>query len=202
MEAAKARPSLRLEELVEEVSERLQVERHEAARSLYTLSKEGKLRIEDPKPPDGVFGYMRSTYSFWFWSLLTLVALSVATVYLFPQVPPYIYLRYVVGSLFVLYLPGYSLIEALYPKEDDLVPLERLALSMGLNLVLVPLVGLVLNYTPWGLRLDPIFTSLALLTAALALVAVVRRFAYFRLRIETVTSTGSGRRGGPRRSVG
>ena len=71
-----------------------------------------------------------------------------------------------------------------YPKKEDLGPLERLALSIGLSLALVPLLGLVLNYTPWGIRLNPIFTGLSLLTLALAAMAVVRKYGYFRLKME------------------
>jgi uncharacterized membrane protein len=43
------------------------------------------------------------------------------------------------------------------------------------------LVGLLLNYTPWGIRLDPIMMSLTILTVVLALVAFARRF---RLSVE------------------
>jgi uncharacterized membrane protein len=45
-----------------------------------------------------------------------------------------------------------------------------------LSTSLVPLVGLLLNYTPWGIRLDPIVISLTILTVALTGVALERRF--------------------------
>jgi uncharacterized membrane protein len=38
------------------------------------------------------------------------------------------------------------LIEALYPRKEDLESLERLTLSIGLSLAVVPLIGLFLNY--------------------------------------------------------
>jgi uncharacterized membrane protein len=41
---------------------------------------------------------------------------------------------------------------------------------------LVPLVGLLLNYTPWGIRLNPIVVSLTLLTVGLAMVALARKY--------------------------
>ena len=40
----------------------------------------------------------------------------------------------------MLFLPGYALIEALYPKRE-LDELTRFALSIGLSLALVPLTG-------------------------------------------------------------
>jgi len=79
----------------------------------------------------------------------------------------------------VLYLPGSALIEALYPGKEDLEPLERLALSIGLSLALVPLVGLVLNYSPWGIRLNPVYACISLLTISFSLLAVVRKFRVF-----------------------
>ncbi|MEM1745096.1 MAG: DUF1616 domain-containing protein, partial [Candidatus Nezhaarchaeales archaeon] len=60
--------------------------------------------------------------------------------------------------------------------------LERLALSIGLSLALVPLVGLILNYTPWGIRLDPIMVSLSLLTLGLLFIASVRKYGLLSLR--------------------
>jgi uncharacterized membrane protein len=92
-------------------------------------------------------------------------------------------LRIVFGSIFVLFIPGYSLVEALYPKEEDISPLERLALSIGLSLALVPLIGLILNYTPWGIRLNPILISLSLTSLILLIISSYRKFNIFRLKI-------------------
>jgi len=94
---------------------------------------------------------------------------------------PLMPLRYVLGTLFVLFIPGYTLVEALYPREEDLSPLERVALSIGLSLALVPLVGLLLNYTPFGIRLYPIIISLSALSVALAMVGSYRKYGYVSL---------------------
>jgi uncharacterized membrane protein len=83
--------------------------------------------------------------------------------------------RTVLGLLLVLFLPGYSLIAALFPKKDDLDSIERLALSFGLSIAITPLIGLVLNYTPYGIRLDPILISLSSVTVLLCAVAYLRR---------------------------
>ncbi|HPC28222.1 MAG TPA: DUF1616 domain-containing protein, partial [Candidatus Methanomethylicus sp.] len=73
------------------------------------------------------------------------------------------------------------------------------ALSIGLSLALVPLTGLVLNYTPWGIRLDPIVVSLSLLTVGLALGAAVRKLGYLRLSappgMAAVAGSGGSRAG-------
>jgi len=184
LDAAKKNPSPRVEALVNKKAESLGVARHDVAKQLYQLWRDGEVRLVNPQPPSSLAQYAKSFYSLWFWALTLLIVLTGSAIYLLPQIPPYVYFRYAVGSLFILYLPGFALIEALYPKREDLEPLERLALSIGLSLALVPLVGLVLNYTPWGIRLDPIFVSLAFLTIALGAVAVARKFTYLKMGVE------------------
>ena len=76
---------------------------------------------------------------------------------------------------FILFIPGYLLIAALFPADDDLDWIERIALSFGLSIAVVPLIGLGLNYTPWGIRLDPIVTSLVIFALAMATIAAYRR---------------------------
>ena len=179
-----------VEEIVETASRRLRVKRHEAARMLYRLKDLGYIRFIDPDPPKSLIEYFVSSHVVWFWLLTSSVAATCFLIYLAPRAPPFIYLRYIFGSLFVLYLPGAALIELLYPKPSDLSQLERLALSIGLSLALVPLVGLILNYTPWGIRLDPIFASLSILTLALAMGAVARKFSLLRLEVASRSNAG------------
>ncbi|MDD4126667.1 MAG: DUF1616 domain-containing protein [Methanomicrobium sp.] len=84
-------------------------------------------------------------------------------------------LRVVFALPVVLFIPGYALIAALFPGNKDIDGIERIALSFGLSIAVVPLIGLGLNYTPWGIRLDPIVTSLVIFTTAMLLIAQFRR---------------------------
>jgi uncharacterized membrane protein len=79
------------------------------------------------------------------------------------------------GLPLVLFLPGYSLIAALFPRKDDLDGIERIALSFGLSIAISPLLGLALNYTPFGIRLSPVLIVLSVFTISLAICAYVRR---------------------------
>ena len=190
LDKTRVKKDLTVEELVDEVAKSLKVGKHEVAREIYRLWKEeSKVKLEDLHPPSTFPHYVKSLYSLWFWVLAAIVSVTALTIYLFPQAPPYVYVRYALGSIFVLYLSGFSLIESLFPKREDLEPIERLALSIGLSLAVVPLVGLVLNYTPWGIRLDPVFLSLAILTIALSALAMRRKFGQFRK--ETKAEKGS-----------
>jgi uncharacterized membrane protein len=84
-------------------------------------------------------------------------------------------IRIILGLPLVLFLPGYSLIATLFPGKDDLDGIERVALSFGLSIAIVPLIGLALNYTPFGIRLSPILFVLSIFTVSLALGAYARR---------------------------
>lgn len=84
-------------------------------------------------------------------------------------------LRIALGLAFLLFFPGYTLIAALFPKKQSLGGIERIALSFGLSIAVVPLIGLILNYTPWGIRLYPILISLTVFILAMSGVAWYRR---------------------------
>jgi uncharacterized membrane protein len=83
--------------------------------------------------------------------------------------------RVVLALPIVLFIPGYCLIAALFPRDSDIDLIERVALSFGLSIAVVPLIGLGLNYTPWGIRLDPIVLSLTIFTLLMVLVTHYRR---------------------------
>jgi uncharacterized membrane protein len=77
----------------------------------------------------------------------------------------------------ILFIPGYVLIAALFPEKHSIDGIERFALSVGLSIAVVPLIGLALNYTPWGIRLDPIVASLTIFTLLMCVAALYRRAA-------------------------
>jgi len=150
-------------------------------RELYEKIRSGELKLLDPNPPKTLVEYaLRLEYSLWFWTIIVLVSLTLIIIYITSILPQLIALRYFLGTLYVLYLPGYVLVEALYPEERDLKPLERLALSIGLSLAIVPLIGLILNYTPWGIRLGPVLVSLAIYTFGISIVALIRKYSIFK----------------------
>lgn len=85
-------------------------------------------------------------------------------------------IRVVLGTLLILFAPGYSLIAALFPKKDGLDGIERTSLSFGLSIAVTALLGLMLNYTPFGIQLTPVLISVSIFTAVISIVAYIRRF--------------------------
>ena len=156
----------------------------EASRVLYYMEQYGEVGLVDSDPPRSLVKFVSSWSSAWFWLVLGFQVIVALSVFVLPQVDPWIYVRYISGAVYVLYVPGAVFIEALYPKRDELEDLERFALGVGLSLALVPLVGLVLNYTPWGIRLNPIFAGLTLLVVGFSCAAVIRKYSYHLLTLE------------------
>ncbi|MCA6213559.1 DUF1616 domain-containing protein [Thermococcus bergensis] len=109
-----------------------------------------------------------------YWDLITIIVLSLVLDVIIAFYPESL-LRKALGLAFVLFFPGYVFITALFPEKKELDNIERLALSFGLSIAIVPLIGLLLNYTPWGIRLIPILVSLTIFNVIFALVAIYRR---------------------------
>lgn len=53
--------------------------------------------------------------------------------------------------------------------------IERLALSFGMSIAVVALIGLGLNYTAWGIRLEPVLYSMATFIIVMSAIALLRR---------------------------
>lgn len=54
-----------------------------------------------------------------------------------------LFLRTLIGIPFILFIPGYSLITALFIKKNELDDIERLALNFGQSIAIVPLIALL-----------------------------------------------------------
>jgi uncharacterized membrane protein len=84
--------------------------------------------------------------------------------------------RIIIALPVVIFIPGYCLTAALFPGKQDIDGIERIALSIGLSIIVVPLIGLWLNFTIWGIRLTPIIIALILFTVLMVQIAQYRRF--------------------------
>jgi hypothetical protein len=156
----------------------------EIAELLIELENENKLQLTQKKNllDTTPKAYVSSKEVAWFWITIALAAATVTAVFTIPEdTPPVTYLRSALGILFVLFLPGFAFVKALFPQKvskatdsEDMDDVERIALGVGVSLALTPLVGLILNYTPWGITLTPLTLSLLALTVLFATAAVLR----------------------------
>jgi hypothetical protein len=151
--------------------------------AILKLQEQEKLQIA-PQPQQTLTtsAYLKTSAAAWFWTTIALTLATLTAVFTIPETDyPLVYIRYALGVIFILWLPGYTFVKALFPKqlpiktsEKDLDTIERTALSIGMSLALVPIIGLLLNYTPWGITLTPIILSLVALTITFATAAVLR----------------------------
>jgi len=85
--------------------------------------------------------------------------------------------RLILGIPFILIIPGYVLVAALFPFKkhgEGIGIIERIALSLGISVAIVPLIGLALNFSPWGIRLQPILTLLIIFIFSIDSIAILR----------------------------
>ncbi len=93
---------------------------------------------------------------------------------------PLVYIRSGLGLIFLFFLPGFTFTKVLFPTKnsatssEDMFSTGRIALSIGLSMVLTIIVGLALYYTPLGISLTSIVPIFIILTIAFATVAVYR----------------------------
>jgi len=146
--------------------------------SVWRLAERNLVEVEDVPPQVASLTEYLGLWerNVWFYATVTASLVTLPVIYLLPTSYPPVLVRWFLGGVFVLLLPGYATVQALFPQFREVSAIERLALSVGLSLALDPLVGLVLNYTPWGVELTPIVISLIIFTLGMAGVAVGRRY--------------------------
>jgi uncharacterized membrane protein len=109
--------------------------------------------------------------------VVVLAVTAGAVVFLFAPIANSTVIRSIVGTFFLLLVPGYSFSAALFPGRDDIDNLTRCALSLGMSVAFVTIAAEGLNYTSWGIRLAPLALCATLITIACTLIAYHRRFA-------------------------
>jgi len=83
--------------------------------------------------------------------------------------------RIIVGLPILLFIPGYVLQAALFPRKTHMDAVERVAFSFGFSIVVVALIGLILNFMPWGIRIHPILVTLTFFILITSVIAWYRR---------------------------
>jgi len=174
-----------VEELIIFAKKELQIPEQDLLKIILKLQRDGKISFKKQlHPTQSIITYLKTEQTYWYWITIFIAITTTITVFIIPEeLYPWVFIRYILGSIFVLWLPGYTFIKAFFPKsptpkasEKNLDTIERIALSIGMSLALVPIVGLLLNYTPWGIRLTPIVLSLLALTVAFATAALLREY--------------------------
>jgi uncharacterized membrane protein len=86
--------------------------------------------------------------------------------------------RIILGVPFLLFFPGYTLMAVLFVNKEEMDRLEKFALSFGISVAVVALIGFGLNYSTWGIKLEPVLISVA------SFIIVMSEIALIRLRLQ------------------
>jgi hypothetical protein len=173
-------------QLIAVMQERHAIPPEQTTSLLIELEKEDHLLFTKQESPklESVREYFFSTKTAWYWTTIALAIVSAIAVFTIPDTAyPIVYLRSALGIIFILFLPGFAFMKVLFPTKvpiktssENMDTIERVALSFGMSLTLAPIVGLILNYTPWGIQLTPIALSLLALTIVFATFAFLRGY--------------------------
>jgi len=84
------------------------------------------------------------------------------------------FIRPILGVVVLFFLPGYTLIAALFPNKKSINRSQRIALSLGLSVAVVPAMTLILSFW-FGVNLGPLLVALALFIVLCTVFAETRR---------------------------
>lgn len=111
-----------------------------------------------------------------FWIAIFSCAAILVTMFVLPQDGMWFGARQVSIAVFLFVIPGYVMTNA-FIARNRLSYVERIAVSVGLSLATVTLVGIVLAYGIAGIRAEPVVISLVALVTVLAFIAAYKEFA-------------------------
>ena len=111
----------------------------------------------------------------WLEIVVLYTVLTMVTVYFVSGDSPLFVIRYVLGFVFVAFLPGYCLVNILFIGVNRIDPVENVVLSVALSFGITGLAGLFLGLSPIGINFTSITVSLSAIVLGLAAVAFVRK---------------------------
>jgi uncharacterized membrane protein len=106
------------------------------------------------------------------WFLNLIVVALVAIIIFLPGNP----LRIILGIPIAVFLPGYTFIAALFPRKMQISGIERVILSFILSFAIVPLIALILNFTPLDVKLEPVLYATCSFIVFTSIIAWIRRW--------------------------
>ncbi len=111
----------------------------------------------------------------WLEIVLSFALITLLVTYLIPSESSFVGIRYVLGFAFIVFLPGYCLVNILFLGKNRLDFVESLVLSIALSFGLAGLIGLFLGLSPIGINFSSITISLGAIVLALAVVGYLRK---------------------------
>ena len=164
-----------VKELIQLVQQKSDFPKEEILTAILELNSEGKLNFSTLEPVTKPKRFQFFIQTLWYWLTLLLVVATSLSIFIPETSYPLVYVRYLFGSILILFLPGFTIIKLIFPTKETF-SIERFAQSIGVSLAFVPVIGLLLNYTEGGITTTSATVSQLILTMLFATVAVVRQY--------------------------
>ena len=171
----KSRNPSSIEELSTIISADSHLSKDEAIKLLITMEDKGIIRFSEieKKPPEELSDYIRKN-GVWYLVTVTLATISSLSVMLFTnQFSTTVFIRYILGSILVLFLPGYSFMRNLF-VGSSIGMMKGLLLSVGISLMITSVIGLALNYITGGISMMSLVILLFLVVLISSTIGFVR----------------------------
>ncbi len=158
----------RLKDLVRKLKNDLKISEKEAIEKVYSMYTRSDIDTM-PMARDFV-DYLRTSIAKKYMIIITISIIGL----LFINLNVFYVLRAMFGILLLFYLPGYSLLESLHISVSS--GLEKIILSISLSITLLLFIGLLLNYSPWGLNILPLTATITAIIILLVIAALFRNY--------------------------
>lgn len=146
---------------------------HDAARR---LERRGEINLSEEKISPSFFRNLADLeVNAPFWIAIAACSAMLVTAFLLPLDESWLAMKRVSSAVFLIVVPGYAMTNA-FIARNRLSYVERIAVSVGLSLATVAIVGMVLAYGVAGVRLEPVTGSLAAIITILAFIGAYKDF--------------------------
>lgn len=173
-----------LKQLVELLEPKLEMDNCEIMDVVLQLKRDGKIRFLDDylasREVQSLPEFLRTKATYWFWITIIFILATILAVIGIQKQNPFGFVRVFLGLVFVIVVPGYSLVRVLisnrlvkFGKTTSTNQLTVFSLAVVLSIAVVSMVGLVLDYTPWGINLGTLVFSLSAFTGFFATIAII-----------------------------
>lgn len=185
-------------ELIKLIQEKDNLTEREKTNLILKLRKEHKHCFTKRQTliPSTLSEFMFSKRASWGWAGIATAIAATISIFIIPEnAYPAVYLRFSLGLLLVLFLPGYAFVRMLFPQKlfpptgsNNMDNAKSITLGIGVSLTLISMIGLILNSTPWGINLAPITLSLLALTIVFTVGAIFREYQTNVQKIQPVSN--------------
>lgn len=140
-----------------------------------------KIVLIDPKPPRNILEYItRLDYSLWAWVIIVAsILLLITNIIGYPLLQ---IIRIPVGLIYIFFVPGYLVLQLVHTERElkELSNLEELMLSIGLSIAITTLLGLILNYTVFGVNVLSLSLTLVAIVFILLIMTIRKKYSELR----------------------